>query len=372
VPDPLAPRDVARVLAIAAPSAEIVAWEVTPDAYPVLTPSTEALGRVSATTADGSRVRVFVKTIRSMRHWPAIGMLPPDQREAAISRFPWRTEALVYGSSLVRDLPVGMRAPRVYAVDDLGDDRVRIWMEDVPAASVAWDDAGYAAAARALGRLAARVHRDGLPPDAPPLYGGLRMLWSMRISTHLVSAVRDEATWRHPLLAAVAEVDPGLRGDLLTLAIEAPAILDQLDRLPRGLSHGDACPQNLLADPDLDGGFVAIDWGFTAMAPLGTDLVQLLAGRADSAELDPTAMPHVEEVIVAGFLAGLAGENVAVDPAAVRAAFTGGLLVGKAFSALPVERLGGQLPAPTPEFVLQRARYARFILDHRELLAANG
>jgi hypothetical protein len=44
----LAAEDVARVLAIAAPSGDIASWEVTPDAYPVLTPSTEALDRVVA------------------------------------------------------------------------------------------------------------------------------------------------------------------------------------------------------------------------------------------------------------------------------------------------------------------------------------
>jgi hypothetical protein len=76
-------------------------------------------------------------------------------------------------------------------------------------------------------------------------------------------------------------------------------------------------------------------------------------------------MPHTEEIIFAGYVAGLADEDVAVDPAAVRAAFTGGLLVAKAFSALPVERLGGHFGEAPSGFFLQRARYARFILDHR-------
>ena len=101
----LAAEDIARVLAIAAPSADISGWRVIPDAYPVLTPSTEALERVVAFTATRLEVSVFVKTIRSMRHWPMIGMLSPQDRQAAIDHFPWRTEADVYASSLVRDLP---------------------------------------------------------------------------------------------------------------------------------------------------------------------------------------------------------------------------------------------------------------------------
>jgi hypothetical protein len=45
-------------------------WEVTANPLPVLTPSTEALDRGVATTAGRREVRVFVKTIHSVRHWP--------------------------------------------------------------------------------------------------------------------------------------------------------------------------------------------------------------------------------------------------------------------------------------------------------------
>jgi hypothetical protein len=368
MPDALAAEDVARVIAIAAPSEGIAAWTVTPDAYPVLTPSTDALDRVVATTVSGRDVRVFVKTIRSIRHWPMIGMLSESDRRDAIDRFPWRTEADVYASSLVRGLPDGLRAPRIFAIDDLGDDRIRIWMEDVPNTAATWDPARYRAAARRLGRLAGRTHRDGSPADAPPLFGGLRMLWGMRISNTLVPVLRDDATWRHPLMTAVEMSDPTLRGDLLALADQAPSIIDRLDRLPRGLAHGDACPQNLLPDPDRPSGFVAIDWGFANLGPLGSDLVQLLAGRADNGELDGDDLPPIQEAILAAYLDGLADERVEASPVGVRLAFLGGLVVGKAFSALPVERLGGPADDRTVASFLARARYARYLLDLRPAL----
>jgi tRNA A-37 threonylcarbamoyl transferase component Bud32 len=368
----LADDDIARVLAIAAPSEEVATWRVTPDAYPVLTPSTEALDRVVAGTVGGRHVRVFVKTIHSMRHWPMIGMLPPEDQRVAIDRFPWRTEADVYASSLVRDLPDGLRAPRIFSIDDLGDDRIRIWMEDLPEAAAPWDPARYADAARRLGRLAGRTHRDGLPADTPPLFGGLRMLWAMRITNTLVPVLRDDATWRHPLMAAMAASDPALRGDLLALADEAPSILDALDQLPRGLAHGDACPQNLLRDPDRPGGFVAIDWGFANLAPLGSDLAQLLAGRADSGELSADELPAIQEAILVAYLDGLRDERVDASAAQVRRAFLWGLVVGKAFSALPLERLGGPVDDRAEAFFLARARYARYLLDLRPALARDA
>ncbi len=370
--DTLAAEDIARVLAIAAPSANVTGWQVTPDAYPVLTPSTEALERVVAENADGGHVRVFVKTIRSLRHWPMIGMLPEAQREAAIARFPWRTEADVYASSLVRDLPDGLRAPLIHAIDDLGDDRVRIWMEDLPHTTAAWDAGRYAAAARRLGRLAGRTVRDGLPVDAPVLFGGLRMLYAMRITTTLIPALRDDATWRHPLMAAAARSDPALRVDLLALADEVPSILERLDGLPRGLAHGDACPQNLLADPLRDDGLVAIDWGFANVAPLGSDLAQLLVGRLEAGELGTDDLPAIDDVIFQAHLDGLREERVDPDPAGVRLGYLAGMLVGKAFSALPLERLGGPVDDAAVESFLHRARYARYLLDLRPALTLDA
>ncbi len=362
--------DIARVLAKAAPADPIAAWEATAVPYPVLTPSTESLDRVVGVTADGRRVHVFAKTIRSMRHWPLIGMLPEAQREAAIARFPWRVEAEVYASPLVRDLPDGLRAPRIYAIDDLGDDRIRLWMEDVPDTGAVWDAGRYSSAARRLGRLAGRTLRDGLPSGAPDLFAGLRMLWAMRIATTLIPALRDAATWRHPLMAAVARSDPALRDDLLALADVAPSILDRLDALPRGLAHGDACPQNLLPDPLRGDGLVAIDWGFTSLAPLGSDLVQLLAGRVEGGEVGPEALPAIDEIVFPAYLDGLREERVDPDPADVRLGFLGGMLVGKTFSALPLERLGGPADADATVSFLRRSQYARYLLDLRPALGS--
>lgn len=72
-------------------------------------------------------------------------------REHTLAVFPWRVEADVYASDVVARLPSSLRAPHVYLVDELGDDRIRIWMEDVATVPVVWDLERYAAAAYALG-----------------------------------------------------------------------------------------------------------------------------------------------------------------------------------------------------------------------------
>ncbi len=45
--------------------------------------------------------------------------------------------------------------------------------------------------------------------------------------------------------------------------------------------------------------------------------------------------------------------------------FIGGLLVGKAFAALPLERLGEPATEAATGSFLRRARYARYLLDQR-------
>ncbi len=55
------------------------------------------------------------------------------------------------------------------------------------------------------------------------------------------------------------------------------ALAAEADALPQLLSHGDACPNNLLAG-EHDDELVMIDFGFWGGAPVGFDLTQLLVG----------------------------------------------------------------------------------------------
>jgi hypothetical protein len=356
---------VGRVLGAAAPSAEIAEWAVVANGYPAMTPSTASLERVVATTTDGKQVSVFAKTLQSIRHWPGFETIPEAFREAAVAGFPWHVEADVYASGLLADLPAGLRSPRLLLVEELGDDWTRLWMEDVEAPPAAWDVARYQTAAHALGRLAGRFPAARLPKGLPPLGMGLRAFFRLRIERTVLPPLRDDRTWDCPLMRTALAADPGLRADLLALADDAPLILDMLDGLPQALAHWDACPQNLLADPERVDVFVAIDWSFTTTAPVGFDLGQLLAGLAQNGELDPTELPAIHAAIVPPYLEGLRNEGVDADPADVRTGYVGSLLLRSGFTGPPLELLGrSDEPGIADEFA-QRARYSRFLLDLR-------
>ncbi|GAA3236157.1 hypothetical protein [Nonomuraea helvata] len=319
--------------------------------------STASLHRVRGTTTGGVSWSFFVKSIHTIKHSAWFAKMPEELRAEALANFPWRADADVY---LARpSLPSGLRLPRMYRLDDLGDDRLVMWLEDVPVTSSAWDLDRYRAAARLLGDLAAArpvAGRSSAPRE--PLNRSLRYYCAVPVAGLFLPILRDPATWRHPLVAANA--DPLLRADLLALADRIGPLLDALDRLPHTHVHGDAGPMNLLVPADGSAEFVAVDWGSPSPAAVGFDLGQLLVGRAHTGELDPEDLPAVHEAIEAAYAAATA--DVA-DPGEVSFGYVAALVLRSAWTAIPFELLGQE---PTPELhdlFRRRAALARFIVD---------
>src|SRR3954451_3291255 len=77
---------------------------------------------------------------------------------------------------------------------------------------------------------------------------------------------------------------------------------------PQLLSHGDACPNNLLAG-ELDDDLVMIDFGFWGRAPVGFDLTQLLVGDVQIGRRGTDDLAQLDEAIVTAYVAGLREEG---------------------------------------------------------------
>lgn len=252
---------------------------VLPVRFTPTAPSTAAVYRVA-----GPGRPAFVKILQAPRHSPLFAALPPDLQERFAREFPWRDEADFLLSGF--DLPPGLRTPEVLRIDELGDGRVALWLEDVECADVTWDAPRFARAAHLLGRWAGR--RFGGEPGP-----ALGLLVEGRL-------VRDAFT----RLAS-----PQQRA----LAARVPELLDRLDALPQATGHSDACPQNLLvprADPDT---FVVIDVGWQCPLPVGSDLGQLLVGLADDGTLPVAALPGLHDLVVDAYLDGLRAEGRTVS-----------------------------------------------------------
>jgi phosphotransferase family enzyme len=351
------------------PSAAVVEWRAETISHFLGTPTTESIERVHGVALATGERRAFTaiaKTVRSIRHFPPVSALPLEVQAMADAALPWRVEPEVYESGLHGSLPPHLRAPRLYEVEDLPDDRARIWLEDVVSDPLVWDTETYAAAALAFGRLAGRYPAATIPWTFTPMTWDLHRYLETRVGRGMIPVLADDTTWSHPLIRA--GVDEHLRADLWWLWERGHQLASLADGLPRTLCHGDACPQNLLMDTS-PGTFVAIDWGLAGTAVIGMDLVQLLAGRVDSGELAAGQIDDLKDLVLDPFLHGLAAEGMEVRRRDLELAVDVGLVVRCSFTALPVERLAGlatQLEAD--RVVRQSAAWCRFLIDRGKRL----
>lgn len=339
-----------------------LAGGVQVDSVPVVNMTTGALARVRGDFVDGGDTAawsVVLKVLQSPDRSPIWAQIPPEFHEITLAEIPWRTEPELYGSALGGLLPAGLRLPGVFSVDEIDDGTTAIWMEDVVQVDGPWTLADYRRVGHLLGRLAGRFPESADAAPLPLRRRDLRQYFFGRVSHGVLPALRGEAVWEHPLVAPVVDAD--LRRDLHALADAAPAILDRVDALPRTLVHGDACPQNLLRG--LDGDVVAIDWQFAGWCAVGFDVGHLIAGHAESGDLEPAQLEAAYAGALEEYTKGLHDEGMTVGADDVALGAAGALIIRSAFTALPLELLD---VAPSTDLVHlfdRRARFARFLLD---------
>ncbi|MFC5179553.1 phosphotransferase [Nocardioides taihuensis] len=301
---------VADLLGHDAAGVEVLESHAVPVDYdlPAITTASRSWVSGTARTPGGDQsFRMFVKHVQCWSRSPEFRSVPEDFREVAASSVPWRTEPLVYRSDLGDRLPDGLRMPRALGVFDLDALSSSLWLEDVRHPAVAWDLDRYTRAARLLGRLAASER-------VRPLADVGAFTWSIWQYVHGRVAV-DVL----PRLPSLTGLPPDLHARLLAAAERVPTVTEELVSLPRLTSHGDACPNNLLAGGD-PGSFVLIDYGFWLPNPLAFDLGQLVAGEWQLGRRHTDPLPVVDEACVAAYTAGLAQEGLTLSVADVRRA----------------------------------------------------
>ena len=314
----------------------------------------------TARTPDGDQpFRMFVKHVQAWTRSPEFAHVPPEHREVAASGVPWRTEGLAYRSDLGNRLPAGLRMPRVLGVFDLDELSHGIWLEAVSHPPVPWDDARYERAAYLLGRLAASASvRDRA--DVGEFGLTIQHYVDGRLAVQVLPAVMGDDVWRHPLVEAAFPDE--LRERLRVAAARVPENAAELAGFPVLNAHGDASPNNLLAD-GTPGGFVLIDYGFWTPAPAGFDLGQLVVGDVQIGRRSPALLPDTDASCVSAYTRGLADEGVNLTEHEVRRAHALQLLIFTGLSALPFELLDAPPDDEHLASARDRAAIARFCLD---------
>ncbi|HEX4699851.1 MAG TPA: phosphotransferase [Actinomycetes bacterium] len=301
----------------------------------------------------------FVKLVQSWARSPLFDLVPADLRAHALAMVPWHREPDVYRSDLDNRLPDGLRLPRSFGVFDIDEMSASVWLGVVDAEPVRWDVQRHAAAAYLLGRLAARediapIAELGAVPQPARTYA------SGRVQHVIAPALLGDEIWSHPLVAQT--FDDALRDRLRDATGRLPAMLDELDAMPVGTLHGDACTRNLLVESSRDG-FVLIDFGFWGRGPLGFDLTQLVLGEVQMGERPAAELPELGAACLAAYVEGLRAEGTEVPVATVARAHALLALLFSGLSAIPFEDLGGPVTDELVRVAGERAAAATFMLD---------
>jgi hypothetical protein len=217
----------------------------------------------------------------------------------------WKREYHVYGSGLLETLTPGLVAPRCYQ-STATDSCFFLWLEDMATADdLPWSPADFGIAAAHFGRWNGSFLVDqSLPRYAWLVEGRIHQRVRRTVDSELfenLSAVRE-----HPL--ARRSMPNDIVAPMLALWDQRELLLRALDRLPKTLQHGDAGRKNLFLRR-LDTGpaeTIAIDWGWTGNAAVGSELAALVASATLwFIDVQPEDLPELSRMAFAGYLRGL-------------------------------------------------------------------
>jgi hypothetical protein len=242
-------------------TANVASWESTPLAWLAIARTTAELARYSGMTTDGRPWSAIRKVLRRPEAWKTMD---------------WRREADVYASGILDGLPPGIAAPRLYAIEEAGD-QVLLWIEEIVETEKVWPLARYAIAARDLGRFNGAYARGHPVPAGLALGRDWLARWVANSAERSLAALDDPSFGDHELVRVAVSASAVDR--IRRLLGARTQLLDALARLPAALSHLDAWRANLLARDGVDGQqTVAIDWSVLGLAPAGQEIAVFVTG----------------------------------------------------------------------------------------------
>lgn len=254
----------------------------------------------------------------------------------------WKRETLAYQTGLLYHLPGGnVMAPACHDIDERPDGSIWLWLEelkdDVPCP---WSLEQYALTARQLGQFnGAYLAGQSLPDESWITRNWLRMY--VENAAPMIEFVRKDPY--HPI---VRHMFPGdTVAQILAIWEERDAILGVLDSLPQVFCHQDAFRRNLFAR---GGRTIAIDWSYMGIAPLGAELVALVAASLGFFEIPADRVRELDRLCFEGYLLGLREAGWKGDPRLVRTGYVTSLML-----RYPI---GGQLGELLPRFMDREGR----------------
>ena len=254
----------------------------------------------------------------------------------------WKREAQAYRSGLLNNLPgVNLSAPVCYAIQERQDSSIWLWLEDIKdEIGSPWPIEQYALAARHLGQFNGAYLKDQSFPTEP----WVTRNWLRKYVENAAPMIQFiRSNLHHPIVQHMFPGDSVAQA--LAIWEEHGPILDMLENLPQVFCHQDAFKRNLFAR---EGKTLAIDWGYLGIAPVGAELVALIAASIGFFEIPVEKVKDLDRLCFEGYLLGLRDSGWHGDPKLVRTGYTVSLLL-----RYPI---GGTVGEMLPTFLNQEGR----------------
>ena len=228
----------------------------------------------------------------------------------------WKREALAYQSGLLHNLPGGnITAPACYEVQERPDGSLWLWMEDVKdVVGAPWPVEQYAVVARHLGQFNGAYLTGQVFPEEPWItHNWLRQY--IDNAAPMIEFIRNNP--RHPIVMRLYPGDS--LAQILATWDERKHIYEVVENLPQVFCHQDAFKRNLFSRPEKT---IAIDWGYLGVAPVGAELVPLVAGSIGFFEVPSERVKEMDRICFEGYIQGLREAGWKGDPKLVRTGYT--------------------------------------------------
>jgi len=222
----------------------------------------------------------------------------------------WKREAQVYQSDLIKNLPEHLSTPQVYAVDEDSENTVVIWMEDLKDDFFGnWSLEGCENAAYQLGLFnGSYLSHQSLPDD-----DWITRDWLEKYVHHaspMIDFISDNPG--DPLVKSLyGKTVPFI----LALWQIRTDLFRYLTKMPQVFCHQDTIKRNLFIN---QGRLTAIDWGYAGIAPLGTDLVPLIAYLPGLNEFPQDQLHEMSRVCFNAYLRGVKTINPHISGRSLR------------------------------------------------------
>ncbi|GAA0339987.1 hypothetical protein GCM10008967_32970 [Bacillus carboniphilus] len=209
----------------------------------------------------------------------------------------WKREALVYQSGLLSDLPTVIRTPKCYAVEEVREDSIWIWLEELKEDnSGKWTESQFASVAKKLGIF----HGAYLTGKLVPMQEWICQNWL----ESWIDGCKMYASNPEEFLPFVEEETEDIWSAYKLLNQNLDKHLDMLKKLPQVLSHQDLSQQNMYMDPNGEN-FKLIDWQYLSISSVGEELGKLFGVALSQDDIPIDRAEEYMELLFSHYVEGL-------------------------------------------------------------------